>query len=153
MTSTRTTRLVVVALLMSLLLAACGGDEDSPEAQPSTDGGTFVSGDFGDIPIHPLADAVGSKSTKGDVIAQSFGARNVSRDGLFDWYEDRLDEWDQVEPPTALGDAPDASTRARWVKDDRQLIMTVSDAPTLQGEDGDDREPTLQYSLSLEPKT
>lgn len=133
------------------MLSACGEDDGGPSAMPS-EHGAFVTGDFGDIPVHPLAEPAGPKSTKGDVVAQSFVARNVSRADLYDWYEDRLDGWDQVEPPQPLGDAPDAATRAQWVRDDRRLIMTVSEAPTLDGESTAGEDERLQYSLSLEPK-
>lgn len=150
MTSRR--RLLGVIPLVALsFLTGCGDDAVPPAAAPSGDGPTFVSGEFGAIPIHPLAEQVGPKSTNGDVTAQSFVARNVSRDQLFGWYEERLDGWDQVEPPRAVGDAPNAATRSRWVKGDRRLIMTVSNAPTLAGDESADDDPTVQYSLSLEP--
>ena len=150
MTIRRTLTTAVCAGLL-LVTTACGNDGDSPSASPAEDGATFVSGDFGDIPIHPLADPVGPKSTKDDVIAQSFVARNITSDDLFAWYEERLDGWNQTEAPHALGEAPQASSRARWEREDRRLIMTVSNAPTLEADASADDDPAVQYSLSLEP--
>lgn len=146
-------RLTVLAPLVSfVLVGACGGGSDAPpDAQPSGDDAVFVSGDFGDVPIHPLADAVGEKSNAEGVVAQSFRLRNTSREELFSWYEERLDGWVQEARPQPIGDSPQASWRARWTRSDRRLIVTVSEAPTLSQEGSSTDDVVLQYSLSLEP--
>jgi hypothetical protein len=142
----RSPRLAALLLLAALGLGgACGNHDATVEATPAEDAPTFVSGDFERIPVHPLAHALGHTSRKDGVVARSFVARNVARAALFAWYEERLDGWQSVEAPHALGPAPGASSRAIWKNDDQRLIMTVSDAPTIEGD------PALQYSLSLEP--
>lgn len=145
-------RLAALApLLLLALLASCGGTSTSPEALPADDAPVFVSGDFGEIPVHPLAEEVGEKTKKDGVVAQSFRIRNTSRDQLFAWYEERLDGWVQEAAPAAVGDAPDAAWRARWTRQDKRLIITVSQAPALDKGGSPDEDSVLQYSLSLEP--
>lgn len=53
--------------------------------------------------------------------------------------------------PQKLGEAEAASWRAQWTRDDRRLIVTVSEAPTLEPADAADDDPVVQLSLSLEP--
>ena len=151
MTTTRLTT-ILLALLSCLVIGACGDDGDrSPEATPAEDAPAFVSGDLDSIPIHPLAEEVGPKSRKDGVIAQSFRARNLSPDQLFEWYDENLEGWEQEAPPEQLGEAANASWRARWIRDDHRLIVTTSPAPALESAEGTD-DPILQYSLSLEPQ-
>lgn len=138
-------------LLLLALLASCGENDRSPEALPADDAPVFVSGDFGEIPVHPLSEEVGEKTKKDGVVAQSFRIRNTSRDQLFAWYEERLDGWVQESPPAAVGNAPDAAWRARWTRQDKRLIITVSKAPALDGGGATGEDAVLQYSLSLEP--
>ncbi len=143
------------ALIGSLLLVpsmlACGGESDLPAVQPAEDDPIFVSGDFGEIPVHPLAEEAGAKNHENDVVAQSFIVRNMSRDLLFSWYADRLEGWTQEESPRPLGDAANASWRGLWTRADRRLIITVSAAPESATEGGTGPDVVLQYSLSLEP--
>lgn len=151
MTRTRLTTLLL-ALLSLFAVGACGDDGDrNPEATPAEDSSAFASGDFGDIPIHPLAEEAGEKTQTDDVVAQSFRARNLSQEQLFAWYDENLTGWQQESPPKPLGEAPNASWRARWIRGDQRLIVTASAAPTLESPEGTD-DPVLQYSLSLEPQ-
>ena len=150
-------RLTRYALLLLLALGtgACAGEAeppsaDGPAAQPAEDAPVLVSGDFGEVPIHPLAEEAGSKTYEADVVAQSFSIRNMSREALFSWYSERLDGWTVEEAPHALGEAADASWRALWTRGDRRLIVTVSQPPPSAGE-GTGPDVVLQYSLSLEP--
>lgn len=140
---------IVVVLAISFIAASCGDGSGDGEAQPAEDAPVFVDGDVGRVPVHPLAEAVSDRSTKDDVVAQSFEVRNVSREQLFDWYADNLEGWRQVEEPAPIADGPDAAWRGTWTKGDRHLLVTASEAPTLS-EDSSERGP-LQYSLSLEP--
>lgn len=140
-----------MALVAVLVLGACGDGGSGPEAQPAEEGATFVRGDFGDIPVPPLAEEVGPRSEKDDVIAQSYEVRNTSREELFEFYDDRLDGWRVEQAPQKLGEAEAASWRAQWTRDDRRLIVTVSEAPTLEPADAADDDPVVQLSLSLEP--
>lgn len=138
-------------LLLLVLLSACGENDRSREALPADDAPIFVSGDFGEVPVHPLAEEVGDKTRKGDVVAQSFRIRNTSRDQLFEWYEDNLDGWVPEAPPAAVGDSPNAAWRAQWIRKDKRLLITVSEAPALDGGGSTSEDAILQYSLSLEP--
>ncbi|HVM07222.1 MAG TPA: hypothetical protein VM345_02065 [Acidimicrobiales bacterium] len=140
----------VCALLALSLLAACGDGDGGPEAQPSEDAPVFVEGNFGRIPVHPLAESIGARSTTGDVTAQSFAARGLSREQLFDWYDEQLDGWTQEVQPAPVGEADDAAWRGTWTNRDRRLIVTVSEGSTLP-DTGSANEPRIQYSLSLEP--
>ena len=152
----------LLALIVALVIGACGDDGDGmgtggdggtgPDAQPAEEAPTFVSGDFGSIPVDPLAEEVGPRTEADGVIAQSYEVRNTSREEIFEFYRDRLDEWQVEQPPQPLGEAENASWRARWVRDDRRLIVTVSDAPTLQSEGESSDDPVVQLSLSLEPR-
>lgn len=147
----RRTADVLVALVVVFVLGACGDADSEPEAQPAEEGVTFVRGDFGDIPVPPLAEEVGPRSEKDDVVAQSYRVRNSSRAELFDFYGERLGGWQVEEAPRPLGDAEEASWRGQWVRDDRRLVVTVSEAPTLEPADAADDDPVVQLSLSLEP--
>lgn len=133
------------------LAVGCGGETEPPAAQPAEDEPIFVQGDFGEIPIHPLAEEAGERSEEDGVVAQSFEIRNTSRDALFSWYDERLEGWTQEEAPHALGEAENASFRARWTRGDRRLIITVSEAPRTATDGGTGPDLVLQYSLSLEP--
>lgn len=137
--------------MLALLFAACGDDGGDGAAQPAEEAATFVSGEFGDIPRPPLADEVGPRADIDGVIAQSFRVRNTSRDRIFAFYDERLEGWQPEERPKQLGPAPDAAWRATWIRDDRRLVVTTSDAPTLAAPTGASADPILQVSLSLEP--
>ena len=147
----RRTADVLVALVVVLVLGACGDSGSGPEAQPAEEGATFVRGDFGSVPVPPLAEEVGPRSEKDDVVAQSYRVRNSSRAQLFDFYGERLDGWQVEQAPQAVGDAEGASWRGQWVRDDRRLVVTVSEAPALEPADAADDDPVVQLSLSLEP--
>lgn len=146
------TRLSVYLMVLCLAVAmsACGDDADDGDAQPAEDSPTFVEGDFGEVPVHPLADPVGERSTTGDVTAQSFEVRNLTRDQLFEWYDENLDGWTSETTPGPVGEAPEASWRGTWTSGDRRLIVTASEGTTLSGSSSSD-DVRLQYSLSLEP--
>ena len=142
----------ICALITAAVLGTACASDDEIEAQPAADAPMFVEGgEVGAIPIHPLAEPVGERVVTGDVIAQSFGVRNVTRDQVFDWYEDNLGGWRLDEPARPIGETADSAWRARWVRGDRRLLVTVSDAPTLEPARGADDSPIVQMSMSLEP--
>lgn len=152
-------RLPKIGFVLVLALGAtagCAGEAEPqrtqpPAAQPAEDAPVFVEGDFGTIPIHPLAEEAGTKTQEDGVVAQSFTIRNTSTDDLFAWYHARLSGWTQETAPQVLGGAEAASWRATWTRGEQRLIVTVSEAPETATEGGAEPEVLLQYSLSLEP--
>lgn len=147
----RVLALVVIAIA-SLGLASCGDDGGGqgggdPEAQPSPDGTTFVEGDFGQIPLPPLADPAGERSEIDGVTTASYFVRNRTPREVLEFYEEYFadDGVDVIVGPETFG--RDA-WRAAWLLDGRELLVTAQPAPTADAERAD-----VVTQLSLELST
>jgi hypothetical protein len=142
----RRARAAAVAVAALGLLAACGDDtsggDDLPEAQPAPDVSTFTEGGFDDLPIPPRGDPIGERSEKDDVVAQSFGVRDLPPVAVLEFYDEVLTDWEKL-------DVEDVGTagRADYRRDGRALRVTAQPAPAVG--DGD---PITQLSLQLGPE-
>lgn len=147
------TRLLSV-LLLSVALASCGEDEPGgPDAQPTPDQTVFGPGLFDQLPHPGGSEPVGPKTQEQGVVARSYKLDNAVPSEVMDFYEDALaDDWRLIDPVEQIGPAENPTYRGQWRRGEWVLIVTASAAPTLKGTaPGETRDPTVQYSLSLEP--
>lgn len=138
--------------LVALLIAGCGdgdGGDDVGDAQPAPDVQTFQDGDFGEIPLPPLAEEAGERSEEDGVVAQSFFVRNRTPQEILEFYEAELAALDAqvVSSPAASGDA----WRGTWLVGDRELLVSAIPAPTVEGAEVEHAEVVSQLSLELSP--
>lgn len=147
---------IAIRLLPVLLLAAlvsCGSDDGGPDAQPAPEDPGFAEGLFDQLPHPPGSEPVGPKAEEQGVNARSYKVDNATPLEVMEFYEDALaDDWREIEEVHELGESENAAYRGKWQRDEWVLVVTASEAPTVSGtETGEARNPTVQYSLSLEP--
>jgi hypothetical protein len=140
--------LLAIAALALPIAGACGSGDEVPGPSGHSKASTSAEAVFDEVPVHPLADPVGSRSAQRGIVEQSYRTRNTTKEALFRWYGEHLDGWNPESAPAPTG-ASGSSWKATWLRDERRLVITASDAPTLGDSKGD---PTVQYSLSLEPR-
>lgn len=144
---------VVAGVLAVALLGGCGDDdvpEEGVEAQPAADEATFVAGDFGDIPLPPLAEPAGERSEIDGVVAQSYFVRNRTPADVLEFYVEQLAErgFEIVVPPDGSRD----NRRGTWLVDGRELLVSATPAPTAEGGEVERSEVVTQLSLELAPE-
>jgi hypothetical protein len=129
--------LVAAATAMALLLPACSGD-DSSDAQPAPDASVFVPGEFDELPRYRGSDEIGTRSTDGDVVTQSFSAEATSPELIIEFYRDELTGWEET-PTDDVGEA----LRTEFRRDGQRLEVSATTIDMA----GPDQQPTVQYSL------
>lgn len=139
-------RLAAVVLVL-LVAAGCGGDEQRPSTQPAPDETTFQRGDFEDLPRYPRSEPLGERTEKDGAVARSFEATGATPEAVVEWYRDNLARWQLDQPPAPIGER---TYRGRWSRDAFFLVVSATAAPTLSNDDGSTV--STQYSLSLEPR-
>ncbi len=132
---------IAACALVTIVLVACGDDSpdaetesDGPQAVPSPGIEVFTGGEFDDIALPGGASEVGTKSEIGGAIAQSFGVRATSPEGVMDFFGRSLSEsgWVVVEPVSSTGtNALDGS----WERDGRRLEISAVTATGVADED------------------
>ena len=148
----RRRRLSALALLVALLLGACGDDDDAsdPDAQPSPDVTTFGEGDFSDIPLPPLAEEAGERSERDGVVVQSFFVRNRTPEDVLDFYRTYF-EGEGGTPILAPEPYGNQAWRGTWLVDDRELLVSAIPAPSVDGTEVERADVVTQMSLELSP--
>ena len=134
-----------VLLVLASVASACGAD-GRRDAQPAPGVSVFRDGRFDEIPRYPRTDPLGGAVEKGDVVSQSFVARNATPHQVLEYYERSLAGWSVVEPVRAVGEG---AVRGAWAKDGRHLVVSAGLAPTVEADDPE--RPMAQYNLQLGP--
>lgn len=139
-----------VCALILLTTAACSDDTDPPEAQPAPDVSAFREGGFDEIPRYSRSEPVGTRTSEGDVIAQSFKATGATPQDIMDFYETNLGgEWVLEGEIERLGVG---TYRGDWRNGDHRLRVSATPESSLDEEDSAD--PVIaQYSLTLRTLT
>lgn len=129
--------LVAAAAATALLLPACSGD-DSSDAQPAPDASVFVPGEFDELPRYRGSEEIGTRSTDGDVVTQSFSAEGTSPELIIEFYRGELTGWEET-PTDDVGEA----LRTEFRRDGQRLEVSATTIDMA----GPDQQPTVQYSL------
>ncbi len=132
---------MAACVLVATVVVACGDDSPDagtesggPQAVPAPGIEVFTGGEFDDIALPGGASEVGTKSEIAGAIAQSFGVRATSPQGVMDFFERSLPEsgWVIVEPVSSTGtNALDGS----WERDGRRLEISAVTATGIADED------------------
>ena len=145
--------LIVVLLLAGAALGACGSDDDTRDggdAQPAPDVTTFAAGDFGEIPLPPLAEPAGERSEQQGVVVQSFFVRNRTAEEVLELYRTYFEGEGvaTILPPEPFGND---AWRGRWLLDGRELLVSATPAPSVDGGEVEHADVVTQMSLELSP--
>lgn len=141
---------IAVALLLGTTAgAACGGDDQGPEAQPDPDASRFVEGDFDDLPRYPRSEPFGPKSEKRGIITQSFRATGATPDAVIEYFRTAMQQrgWEPAEPVFR----DDTASRVDFVTDEHRLEVSAVVADANDSESTDNA--AVQYSLVLRPRS
>jgi hypothetical protein len=129
--------LLAVASTMALLVTACSSD-DTSDAQPAPDASVFVPGGFDELPRYRGSEEIGTRSTEGDVVTQSFSAEGTSPELVIEFYRDELTGWEET-PTDDVGE----TLRTEFRRDGKRLELSATTIDVA----GPDQQPTVQYSF------
>jgi hypothetical protein len=111
--------------LLGMATAGCTGSADTHAAEPASPDGSFVAGNFADIPVPDGAQPLTDPTVDGRTTTQSFKVVGSGVEEVLGYYAGRLPQagWALQNPPAAVG-ATD--WRSRWVHGDETLEVSVS---------------------------
>ncbi len=111
--------------LLAMATVGCTGSPDTQAAEPASRDGSFVAGDFADIPTPEGVEPLTDPTVDGRTTAQSFKVVGSGVEEVLGFYSARLPAagWELRNPPTAVG-ATD--WRSWWVHGDETLEVSVS---------------------------
>jgi hypothetical protein len=149
----RTTIRVAVLSALLLAVAACGGDDagsdEGDAAQPAPDVSTFEQGGFDDLPRHPRSEELGERTEAEGTVSQSFKVTGATPEQVLQFYNDALGPLGWLPLSDGDIDVSEQVARDQWVREGTLLVVSASEAPTLEDEGN---EAVTQYSLSLGPQ-
>lgn len=140
---------VLLAVLLSLVVAGCGSRDPDPVAQPAPGVTTFEEGRFDNLPQYPRSEPLGPRHEKDGVVARSFKVQGASPDQILNFYRDALKErWRMVTGVEKLGVG---TLRADWTNDEYRLRVSATRESELDEPDDAATSVVAQYSFTLNP--